>query len=178
MPHDVPIDLYEDCLAWSERQADLLRRLARGERVNDQVDWSNVIEEVQDVGKSELRAVRSLLRRGIEHLLKVHGWPDGPVEHCPVEQWLSEARTFFSDANAEITPSMRSRLGIPDLYRKARALIAANTVNGRPPEFLPERCPFAVKDLIVKGDAPPEMGALLRKLDATAAGSTHAQTRG
>ena len=58
----MPDGLYErDALAWSERQADLLRRLAAGERLNEAVDWPNVIEEVQDVGLSELRAVRSLL---------------------------------------------------------------------------------------------------------------------
>ena len=33
-----------DILIWSERQAALLRRVAAGERVNDQVDWENVIE--------------------------------------------------------------------------------------------------------------------------------------
>jgi hypothetical protein len=32
-------NLYDtDILAWSERQADLLRRVAAGERVTDQVD--------------------------------------------------------------------------------------------------------------------------------------------
>ena len=36
-----------DILDWSERQAALLRRLANGERVNDAVDWPNVIEEVE-----------------------------------------------------------------------------------------------------------------------------------
>ena len=36
-------DLYEDdILLWSERQAALLRRMAAGERLNDQVDWENV----------------------------------------------------------------------------------------------------------------------------------------
>ena len=157
----MPDDLYEDALAWSEQQAGLLRRLAAGERVNDEVDWANVIEEIEDVGRSELRAVRSLLRRAIEHLLKIHGWPDGPVEH-----WSAEARTFLSDANAEITPSMRSRLGIPALYRRARAVIVANTLDGRAPGPLPEACPFTVKDLIVKGDAPPDVDALLAKLAA------------
>jgi hypothetical protein len=35
-------DLYEaDILMWSEHQAELLRRMAAGERVNDQVDWTN-----------------------------------------------------------------------------------------------------------------------------------------
>ena len=59
----MPDGLYErDAFAWSERQADLLRRLAAGERVNEAVDWPYVIEEVQDLGLSELRACRSLLR--------------------------------------------------------------------------------------------------------------------
>ncbi len=53
----MPDDLYQrDALAWAEHQAALLRRLARGERLNEMVDWSNVIEEVEDVGPSELRA--------------------------------------------------------------------------------------------------------------------------
>ena len=58
----MPDDLYQrDALAWAEHQATLLRRLARGERLNEAVDWPNVIDEVQDVGQSELRACRSLL---------------------------------------------------------------------------------------------------------------------
>ena len=54
--------LYEhDVLAWSEQQAQTLRRLARGERVNDAVDWLHLIEEVEDLGRSELRACERLL---------------------------------------------------------------------------------------------------------------------
>src|SRR3712207_3023583 len=61
--------LYDaDILLWSEQQADLLRRLARGERVNDAVDWENVIEEVGDVGRSEFNSVASLLEVGLTHL--------------------------------------------------------------------------------------------------------------
>ena len=41
-------DLYgEDILLWSERQGDLLRRLAAGESVSDQVDWPHVVEEIE-----------------------------------------------------------------------------------------------------------------------------------
>ena len=50
-------DYDADVLLWSERQADLLRRLAAGERVNDQVDWENVIEEVESVGSEQLHSV-------------------------------------------------------------------------------------------------------------------------
>ena len=53
-------DLYDtDILTWSERQADLLRRMARGERVNDQIDWGNVAEEIEDMGNNVVRAVAS-----------------------------------------------------------------------------------------------------------------------
>jgi chromosome segregation ATPase len=44
-------DLYgEDIHLWSERQAALLRRLAAGEAVTDQVDWPHVVEEIEDLG--------------------------------------------------------------------------------------------------------------------------------
>ena len=54
-------DLYEDdILLWSERQAELLRRRAAGELVNDaELDWPNIAEEIEDVGKSQLQ------RRGL-----------------------------------------------------------------------------------------------------------------
>jgi hypothetical protein len=46
----IPEDLYHaDALAWSERQAGLLARLARGDRANEAIDWTNVVEKVRDV---------------------------------------------------------------------------------------------------------------------------------
>ncbi len=96
-------DLYwQDILVWSERQAELLRRVAGGERVND-VDWDHVIEEIEDVGSSELHSVQSLLRHGMVHLLKIVAWPDAQ----PVEHWRSEVPGFLADANMRFAPSMR-----------------------------------------------------------------------
>lgn len=46
---------------------ELLHRLAGGERVNDQVDWENVIEEVESLGREQLLAVQSLLRQALIH---------------------------------------------------------------------------------------------------------------
>jgi hypothetical protein len=47
-------ELYENDVAlWSERQAELLCRRAAGEPVNDtELDWPNIAEEIEDVGKS------------------------------------------------------------------------------------------------------------------------------
>lgn len=48
----MPDDVYErDILSWSEHQAGFLRRLAAGERVRAAVDWRNLIEEVEALGR-------------------------------------------------------------------------------------------------------------------------------
>jgi hypothetical protein len=111
----MPNDLYErDILSWSEHQADLLRRLARGERVND-VDWEHVVEEIKDVGLSELNAVRSYLRLMRVQLLKLQGWPDSPA----ADHWRREIVSFQSDAVQRFAPSMRQRVDLASLYARA-----------------------------------------------------------
>ena len=58
----MPDDRYHrDILAWSDQQSERLRRVAAGERVND-VDWGNVIEEIESLGVRELRAPCSHFR--------------------------------------------------------------------------------------------------------------------
>jgi len=59
--------LYDcDYYAWVREQVDALRR----RRLED-VDWENVAEEIEDLGRSEKRALRSQLARLVEHLLKI-----------------------------------------------------------------------------------------------------------
>src|SRR4030081_1511628 len=101
--HAMPDDLYDhDALAWSERQAALLRRVARGERVND-VDWDHVVEEIEDVGLSELNAVHSYLDQILVHLLKLHGWPELDSE----QHWRAEIVAFQTRLERRFAPSMR-----------------------------------------------------------------------
>ena len=51
-------DLYgEDIRLWSERQGDLLRKLAAGEAVRDHVDWPHVIREIEDLGREEVQHI-------------------------------------------------------------------------------------------------------------------------
>ncbi len=142
----MPDGLYErDALAWAEQQADLLRRLATGERLNAAVDWPNVIEEVQDVGLSELRACQSLLEQALAHLLKLHALPESQA----APHWRDEIRAFLHDVQRRFTPSMRQRIDLDDLYDKAggRARAAAEDV-GITPRPLPDACPFALNELL------------------------------
>ena len=150
--------LYErDALAWAEQQADLLRRLAAGERLNAAVDWPNVIEEVQDVGQSQLRACRSLLQQGMRHLLKCQAWP----ESSAVAHWREEAGVFLVDAEDCFTPSMQQRIVLGELYAKALRLVRSMRDLSSNPRPLPDHCPFTLDELLA-GDTDQLLGTLAR----------------
>lgn len=150
----MPDDLYwDDILAWPERQAELLKRVAAGERLND-VDWPNIIEEIESVGRSELRACASLLGKAIEHLLKLHAWPGHPA----ALHWRGEAFTFLRDAGDAFSPSMRQHLDVATLYNRARAMVAANPADDVPPGMGPEACGLTLDMLLA---FPPDVAALL-----------------
>jgi hypothetical protein len=158
----MPDDPYwDDTLLWSEHQCALLRRLAAGERVND-VDWEHVIEEIEDVGKSELRACTSQLSRAIEHMLKIAGWPG----HSAAEHWRAETLVFLRDARLAFSPSMRQKIDLGDIYDSAVNDIRDLTVDGCPPSALPPHCPFDLDELLARKST---IGALLAKLALPAA---------
>jgi hypothetical protein len=137
-------DLYEsDILVWSEDQSALLRRLAAGERVNDQVDWANVIEEIESVGNEQLHAVSSLLTQAIIHRLKAMAWPDAR----DADNWRADAERFSGDAADRFAPSMRRRLNVAHIYRRAlRAVPATMYGETRPP--LPAACRWSLDELL------------------------------
>jgi hypothetical protein len=64
-------DYDTDLLLWSERQAALLRRAGSGERVNDQVDWENVAEEIEALGRSDRRELHNRVAGILVHLIKL-----------------------------------------------------------------------------------------------------------
>ena len=139
-------NLYErDVLIWSEQQSELLQRLARGERVSADIDWANLIAEVRDVGQSELRAVESLLRQAIVHLLKMRGWPEGPVAH-----WRSETIGFLADAEQRFTPSMAARIDLARAFRRALKQVESVEVDGRRAALLPTVCGLTVAEMLAE----------------------------
>jgi hypothetical protein len=138
--------LYEtDVVEWAEHQAALLRRLAAGERVNDQVDWANVVEEIESVGNEQLHAVGSLLMQAMAHRLKAMGWPDAR----DVPNWQADARRFAIDAADRFTPSMRRRLDVARIYRRALRTLP-DSMDGQPPLTLPVECPWSLEELLAE----------------------------
>jgi hypothetical protein len=137
----------DDTLTWAKEQAALLRRMADGERVNDQVDWPNVIEEVESVGRSELRAVASALRNAMQHKLYLLGWPNAQA----ADHWRAEVQIQLAEAGHDLRESMRQEIeqDLPGLYRLARLRAEAHMLDEGPPAVpLPEACPWTLAELL------------------------------
>ncbi len=137
-------DYDTDILLWSERQAELLRRRAAGELVNETaLDWSNIAEEIESVGNEQLHAVTSLLVQALTHMLKAEAWPlSREVPH-----WQAEARRFRGDAADRFAPSMRQRIDLAKLYRRALRAVP-ETIDGQPPLPMSDVCAVTLDDLL------------------------------
>jgi hypothetical protein len=106
----------EDILIWSEQQAAALRSLANRRDLPNELDLANVIEEIEDVGRSEFHTVESLVENILTHLLLLAVDPDGR---------MAEITAWNLTLRRRISPSMRSRLDMEPLWRDAIEVAAA-----------------------------------------------------
>lgn len=136
-------DLYDaDILKWSEQQAALLRRAAAGGTVYG-IDWPNIIDEIECVGRREFNFIESQLILALRNLLRAKAWP-----HLSITQsWLSEARYCRSQAKRWITPATLQRINLGGLYADAVAGIPTS-YEGQPPLPLPPACPYTLAQLL------------------------------
>jgi hypothetical protein len=133
-----PSDLYErDYYTWIQEQV----RALREHRVEN-LDWPNLAEEIEDLGKSEKRALKSRIAKLLEHLLK--------MAYASDRVWQSNSRGWeLSVENAreaagelvEENPGLRPFLNeiFTGAYRTARrdALRALRMPNSAIPETPP-----------------------------------------
>jgi hypothetical protein len=121
-------DYDTDLLLWSERQAALLRRAAAGERVNDQVDWENIAEEIESLGKSDRRELTNRIRTILIHLIKLQASPATEPRagwHETVREQRAVVETVLDDS-----PSLRAAVPaiiskyLPAARREALASLA------------------------------------------------------
>jgi hypothetical protein len=138
-------DLYEtDIVTWSNRQAELLRRVAAGERINNaKLDWPNIAEEIESVGQSQIDAVESLWTQAFLHDLKAEAWPLAR----DVDNWRADARMFRHQAKRKYRASMRQRIDLPGIYESALAGLP-DAMDGTPPLPVPQACPVTVDELL------------------------------
>jgi hypothetical protein len=123
-----------------------VRRRAAGELVNDaELDWPNIAEEIEDVGKSIVRGVASHLVQAILHDLKADAWPLS--REAP--HWRAEARVQRDEAQAAYAPSMadRDELNVEKLYRRALRGMP-ETIDGQQPLPVTDVCTVTLEELL------------------------------
>ena len=134
----------EDFFAWTQDQAAALRELAPA-LVGNRVDIDHVAEEIEDLGKRELREVESYLRQLFVHLLKLDRLPDTQER----AHWIAESVEFQARAAEAYKPSMGQILNLQHAWaaaRRAAATIVAEM--GGDPADLPVACPFDLDTLV------------------------------
>ena len=103
-----PGDLYdEDFVRWTEEQTALLRR-AKTAGINLPLDWDNLAEEIDSLGRSDRRELRSQITRILHHLLKLEASPAAE----PRGGWqntIQQARDEI-EALLEDSPSLRNEV--------------------------------------------------------------------
>ena len=136
----------EDFYAWTQRQAELLRRLPA---VGNEIDLEHIAEEIEDLGRSDLRAARSLCQHIIEHLLKLeHSGLDEPANH-----WRDEIVEWRLQLEQILTRSIEAKLDLPAQYRAALKLLRRleRDVPGLTSR-VPRECPYTLEQIVGAGD--------------------------
>ena len=145
MPADT---LYEDdIVAWAEQQAQTIRELARTRpELSNLLDWENIAEEIETLGRSEWKGVASKLRVALEHILKAYCDPN--ALSCRV--WEGETNRALAEARDDYRPSMRQHIDIDAVWQSAFRL-AADTLRlygVRIPPGIPPQSPFELDQLL------------------------------
>jgi hypothetical protein len=134
----------DDLHEWTHEQADALRRRAANE-----VDWDNLAEEIESVGRSDRHEIRSRLENLILHLIK---WAYQSEARCGSWQGsIYEARVRLEDLLEE-SPSLMALPAehLPKAYERARQKALRETGLLR----LPEVCPWTIDEIMAEDFLP------------------------
>jgi len=128
-------DLYQ----WTIEQADALRR-----RAVNELDYDNLAEEIESVGRSEKREIRSRLEILLIHLLKWRYHPE--KQSASWRASTSEARRRIEDVLTD-NPSLRS-FAAEALASAYRLAILDRAIRRLELLHLPQSCPWTIEDVL------------------------------
>jgi hypothetical protein len=136
----------DDFYAWTQEQAELLRRLPA---VSDRQDSVLIAEEIEDLGRSELHTVQALCEHIIEHFLKLEF--SGLQE--PADLWRDEIVEWRVQIDKKITRSIAAKIDL--LLRYRDALRPLRGFDRTLPGFMarnPAECPYLLDQILGNGD--------------------------
>jgi hypothetical protein len=108
---------HDDFQAWAIDQAARLRVAATVQAEElEGIDFEHLVEEVEDLGRSDVLKVQSLVRQALSHLIKIVSDPGSEA----VAHWEREVMTFALDASDAYGRSYRQRIDMDIIWRKAK----------------------------------------------------------
>jgi hypothetical protein len=85
--HEIDLNLWLEQMAIAVKNRDV-----------NNMDWDNLLEEIEDMGASQKRALESYMQRLIEHILKLQYWYL-EVERCR-NGWQQEVTNYRSGSRS------------------------------------------------------------------------------
>lgn len=141
-PEPSPYDL--DFYAWTQDQGAKLRARAAFDNRGD-IDWENVAEEIESLGRSDRREIRSRLEVLLLHLLK---WQFQPSKRkvgwrSTIDEQRRRLRLVLVDS-----PSLRAfpQEALEQAY--GFAVVGAAEETELPERSFPAQCPYPLDDIM------------------------------
>lgn len=141
--------LYEtDFYSWTQKQAALLR-----DEEWEKLDWQQIAEEIESLGRNERREIKSRLGVLIMHLLKLEHQRRPWFLTRSWRNTVAEQRNRLDAALAE-SPTLRAQINelIAEAY--PYAVKDAMRETGLPRITFPATCPYSTDQLLDEGYWP------------------------
>lgn len=142
--------LYDkDYLLWVDKNLKLLR-----EKAYEFVDWDNLLQEIEDMGRSELRACISYMAVILEHMYKWDFYRDKTSAGLRDggHGWIKSIKNSRYRLNLVIerNPSLKTKIEsmVEEAWKEAKPSIVESLYNlgvDIEIEDLPEKCPYSYR---------------------------------
>ena len=131
-----------DFYAWSQKQAELLR-----EEEWEKIDWQQIAEEIESLGRNDRREVKSRLGVLIMHLLKLTYQRRPSFLTRSWRNTIAEQRNRLDEALAE-SPTLRAQIN--ELIAEAYPYAVKDAVRetGLSRTTFPDTCPYRIEQLL------------------------------
>ena len=146
----------DDFFAWTQYQAEVLRSMPAPD---NRFDRENVAEEIEDLGKSERDAVRSQVRRILEHFVKLAYSPAAD----PRYGWRGSIIDARAELDDKLSPTLRHDIVVVlgKLYATVRKRVATDLQERGEQDAaasLPAECPYTVEQILADDWYPDPPG--------------------
>ena len=130
----------QDFYQWTQEQAEIMKAGALS-----QLDISNLIEEVESMGKSQKRELLSRMTVLLMHLLK---WDYQPEQRSG--SWKSTIRTQRREIKFLLldNPSLKRSVQDASISVYPDSKTSASDETGLPESAFPETCPYTVEQIM------------------------------